>query len=60
MRVAVREFVLLAVGVFLGILLYDQVVEKLLADAVHMDPVVYRYVCLTLTVSLVVLLLRKL
>lgn len=60
MRVAVREFVLLAVGVFLGILLYDQVVEKLLADAVHMDSAVYRYVFLTLTVSLVVLLLRTL
>ncbi|HEY7461761.1 MAG TPA: hypothetical protein VIC59_07795 [Gemmatimonadota bacterium] len=60
MRVAVREFVLLAVGVFLGILLYDQVVAKLHVDAVHMTPEVFRYVFLTLTVSLVVLLLRKL
>jgi hypothetical protein len=36
------------------------VVAKLHVEAVHMTPEVFRYVFLTLTVSLVVLLLRKL
>ncbi len=59
MRAALREFTLLAVGVFLGVLLYDHAVSKLLREAVHLDPSVFRYVFLTLTISLVVVFFRK-
>lgn len=59
MRATFREFLLLALSVFLGILLYDFVVVKLLRGVVDMDPAVFRYVFLTLSVCLVVLLLRK-
>jgi hypothetical protein len=60
MRASLREFVQLAVGVFLGILLYDLVVSRLLRDVVEMQASVFRYLFLTLSVSLVVLVFRKL
>jgi hypothetical protein len=60
MRASLREFLLLAVSVFLGILLYDYAVSKLLRGAIEMDPDVFRYLFLTLSVTVLVLLLRKL
>ena len=59
MRASLREFLLIGVSVFMGILLYDFVVARLLRPVFDMDADVFRYVFLSLSCTLVILLLRK-